>query len=636
MSDTQNAFRAGLVIVIGTVIGVAFFFASKKTSLDEKNSVPYYALLTDAAGINAKSLITVAGLQVGEIKNVTLVPVKVGELVPDLNVRVLDALGLPLPDPEVRLMRNEDFDGIVASMMQLGKLPSRKDVDDKRVGRDEALAASNKLKTETIRVARVDFNVNDDVSIPADSWLKKESLGLLGAKALFLELGPSPTTLKSGERVVNVRSVTGTDALIAQAGAIISDVQSITNKLDKDIGGITGDIKGITGELNRFIKGDENTKPLTEIYTLVMTDLRKLSNTVEAAVKDANKLIKDNDGEMSKMIANVQRITSDIAELTGKGEGNAVGPDGGPGDEGDIRATMASVRKVADDLSVVTGQLKTMLGDNEEEVGEGVKNLQETITELNRSLASLSEVAGRVERGEGTVGRLLTDEKMADKVEAAVAGASDFVTSLTSLETHVDIGSWYNVNRGAATTTAGLRLQPKPDKFYLIEVVSDGGALERRTEIRDADGNLVRSSIVESDNQLRISAMFAKRFFDFLVLRVGMIETSGGVGANVFLLDDRIELRSDLFNIAQPRNLVEGDLLPADFYLPRWRTVLKAQPIPHFYVSAGVDDVLNVVGPTGYQPFSRELGFGFDYFFGLGLTFQDEDLRSILPFIPGG
>lgn len=625
------------MIVIGTVIGIAFFFASKKTSLDEKNSIAYYALLTDAAGINAKSLITVAGLQVGEIKNVTLVPVKVGELVPDLDVRALDALGLPPPDPEVRLMRNEDFDGLVMSMIQLGKLPTRRDVDEKKIPREQVLAASAMLKDETIRVARVDFNVNDDVDIPADSWLKKESLGLLGAKALFLELGPSTTILKDGERVVNVRSVTGTDALIARAGAIVDDVQSITNKLDKDIGGITGDIKGITGELNRFIVGDEDTKPLNEIYVLVMKDLRKLANTVEAAVKDANKLMKDNDGEMSKMIANVQRITSDIADLTAKGDPSAVGPDGGPaGNEGDIRATMASVRKVADDLAVVTSQLKEVLGENEDEVGQGVKSLQETINELNRSLTSLSEVAGRVERGEGTVGRLLTDEKMADKVEAAVAGASDFVTSLTSLETHVDIGSWYTFNRGAATTTAGLRLQPRPDKFYLIEVVSDGGALERRTEVRDADGNVVRSSIVESDNQLRISAMFAKRFFDFLVLRVGMIETSGGVGANVFLLDNRVELRSDLFNIAQPRNLIEGDLLPTDFYLPRWRTLIKAQPIPHFYVSAGVDDVLNVVGPNGYQPFSRNLGFGFDYFFGLGLTFQDEDLRSILPFIPGG
>lgn len=636
MSDTQNAFRAGLVIVVGTIIGILFFFASKKTSLDEGNSVAYHALLTDAAGVNAKSLITIAGLQVGEIKTVTLEPVPIGELVPDWDVRVLDALGFPLSldaGAEVKLVRNEDFDGIVMAKIQQGKLPSRNDVDEKKITREGALAAAAKLKSEAIVVARVDFNVNDKYQIPIDSWMKKESLGLLGAKALFLELGPSPTLLKAGERVVNVRSVTGTDALIAQAGAIVADVQSITNKLDKDIGGITGDIKGITGELNRFVNGDGTTKPLDELYTLVMTDLRRLSNTVEVAVKDASNLIKDNDGELKKMVANVQRITADIADLTAKGDG-APGVDGGPGDEGDIRATMASVRKVADDLAVVTSQLKTVLGENEDEVGQGVKTLQETMTELNRSLSSLSEVAGRVERGEGTVGRLLTDEKMADKVEAAVAGASDFVTSLTSLETHVDIGTWYNVNRGAATATVGLKLQPKPDKFYLIEVVNDGGGLERLTE-RDRNGVVIRESVRESDNQLRISAMFAKRFFDFLVLRVGLIETSGGVGANLFLLDDRIELRSDLFNIGAPRDNVDGDALPS-FYLPRWRTLLKAQPIPHFYVTAGIDDALNSFGATGYQPYNNQLGFGFDYFFGLGLTFKDEDLRSILPFIPGG
>ena len=636
MSDTQNAFRAGLVIIVGTIIGILFFFASKKTSLDEGNSIPYYALLTDAAGVNAKSLITIAGLQVGEIKTVTLEPVPIGQLVPDWDVRVLDALGLPLTTDggaEVRLVRNEDFDGLVMAKIQQGKLPSRTEVQDKKLTREAVLAAAEKLKAEALVVARIDFNVNDKYRIPVDSWMKKESLGLLGAKALFLELGPSATLLEAGQRVVNVRSVTGTDALIAQAGAIVADVQSITNKLDKDIGGITGDIKGITGELNRFVNGDGDTKPLDELYTLVMTDLRRLSNTVEVAVRDASNLIKDNDGELKKMVANVQRITADIADLTAKGDG-AAGPDGGPGEEGDIRATMASVRKVADDLAVVTSQLKTVLGENEEEVGESVKTLGETMTELNRSLSSLSEVAGRVERGEGTVGRLLTDEKMADKVEAAVAGASDFVTSLTSLETHVDIGSWYNFNRGNATTTLGLKLQPKPDKFYLIEVVTDGGSVERFTE-RTRDGDIIRESIKESDNELRISAMFAKRFFDFLVLRVGMIETSGGVGANLYFLDDRIELRSDIFNVGAPRNTVEGDLLPS-FYLPRWRTVVKAQPIPHLYLSAGIDDVLNAYGENGYQSYSDALGYGFDYFVGVGLTFKDEDLRSILPFIPGG
>jgi phospholipid/cholesterol/gamma-HCH transport system substrate-binding protein len=291
---------------------------------------------------------------------------------------------------------------------------------------------------------------------------------------------------------------------------------------------------------------------------------------------------------------------------------------------------------VADDLTVVTAQLRDLLGDDEQ-TANGIKELRATITELNRSLTSLSEVVGRVERGEGTVGRLLTDEAMADKVESAVSGAADLVASVTSLEVHLDVGTAYNFNRAANTTTVGLKLQPKPDKFYLVEVVDDGGRLERYRET-DVDGNVTRTSIREEDNQIRFTAMFAKRFFDFLVLRAGLIETTGGVGANVFFLEDRIELRTDLFDFRGPRNTLAEDTQP-NIYLPRWRTVMKAQPIPHLYVQAGIDDTLNAWSPSapnGLQLYSDQVGYGFDYFVGAGLTFKDDDLRAILPFIPGG
>jgi phospholipid/cholesterol/gamma-HCH transport system substrate-binding protein len=178
-----------------------------------------------------------------------------------------------------------------------------------------------------------------------------------------------------------------------------------------------------------------------------------------------------------------------------------------------------------------------------------------------------------------------------------------------------------------------LKLQPKPDKFYLVEVVDDGGRLERFTE-RDTNGNVIRESIREEDNTLRFTAMFAKRFFDLIVLRAGLIETTGGVGANMFFFDNRLELRSDLFGFGGPRNSLATD--PLDWYLPRWRTVMKAQPIPHLYVSAGLDDVLNAYGPGGVQLYADQVGYGLDYFVGVGLTFKDDDLRAILPFIPGG
>jgi phospholipid/cholesterol/gamma-HCH transport system substrate-binding protein len=638
MQDAKNAFRAGLVVVAGVAISLFFFASSKKTTLDARNSAACFAYLTDASGVNAKSLITVAGLQVGEIEKIALVPVTMAEFVVDYEARVrvlLDkahAVDVVVPD-------NDEFD---VALKRLFERAGVRTVDD-----------AMKLKGEIVRVAKVSMRVTADVKLPVDTWVRKESLGVLGAKALFLELGRSSTLIAAGGRIVFVRSMTGTDALLSQAEGIVADVRSITGKLDHDIGGITADIKGITGELNRFVAGDGKTPPLDQLYQMAMTDLRRLTQTIDGVLKDAQKLVRNNSGEFDKIVAHVARITGDIADLTKAGPaGGAAGrplvdehgkpildKDGRPvlvADEGDLRATMKSVRHIADDLTTVTGQLKTMLGDSGDEVKDGVAQLQGTIGELNRTLASLSEVAGRVERGEGTVGRLLTDDNMANKVENAVNGAADFVAGLTSLETHVDVGSWYNFNRERTTTTLSLKLQPKPDKFYLIELVDDGGSLERLVE-SNTSGGVTRSSIREEDNQLRITAMFAKRFFDFLVLRAGLIETTGGVGANLYLLDNRLELRSDLFGTRGPRDNLVTDVV-GDLYLPRWRTVVKGQPIPHLYVSAGVDDVLNAwsFSRGALHPYSTTDGYGLDWFLGIGLTFKDDDLRSILPFIPGG
>ncbi len=633
MNDAKNAFRAGLVIVVGMAVALFFMASSKKTNLDEGNSVGYYAFLTDASGINAKSLITVAGLQVGEINNIGLVPITVGELIPDMDQRLSLIFE---PQSLVVVEKNDEFEAVLKRLI------------DKAGAK--TLAEAQALRSEPLRVARVDMRINKGVSLPKDTWVRKESLGVLGAKALFLELGRDPEHLGEGGRLVNVRSMTGTDALLSQAENIIADVRSITKKIDNDIGGITADIHGITSQLNRFVNGDGQTPPLDELYKVAMTDLRRLTVTIDGVLKDAQKLIRTNDEQFALLVGNVQRITKDIADLTSSGGAQPVAlvekdgkpvvdKDGKPvmvQDEGDLRATMKSVRTIADDLTTVTAQLKGILGENGDKVGDGVVQLTETVTELNRTLISLSEVAGRVERGEGTVGRLLTDENMALKVESAVNGAADFVSGLTSLETHVDIGAWYNFNRELTTTTLSLKLQPKPDKFYLVEFVDDGGQLERLVQT-DRDGDDTRSSIREEDNQIRITAMFAKRFFDFLVLRAGLIETTGGVGANIFLFDNRLELRSDLFGTRGPRDSLVTDEIPG-FYLPRWRTVMKAQPIPHLYVSAGVDDALNAWNfqTNRLHLYNANDGYGVDWFLGIGLTFKDDDLRSILPFIPGG
>jgi phospholipid/cholesterol/gamma-HCH transport system substrate-binding protein len=667
MNETANAFRAGLVVIAAVAIGMYFFVSSRKSTLNDLNSTPYYALLTDSSGLSAKSLISVAGLQVGEIKNISLVDSTVGELSPDRDALAKDVR------PEFAELNDEGTldrwvvgentlvkKGETVAFVRVekrGKEPQEIAVKSPKEGilygivvepgtpvtGAWTLARVSENPEKRVRVARVDFVITNEVKLPDDTWAKKESLGLLGAKALFLELGESQTFIEPKGRIKNVRSLTGLDVILNRLEGIADEVESIVSSVEKNIGGITADIKGVTGVLNRFIQGDEDTMPIDELYELVMNEIKKTIVTVEKAVRDVDRIVVKNDEQVTTLLANLEDISADVKEMT-------AGGDGGTG--GDIRESVGKIRKITDDLSVVTTSLKDVIGENEGEIGDQVKQLKVTMTELNTSLGNLSEITGRIERGEGTVGRLLTDENMANKLEDAVTGATDYISGLTSLEAHIDLGTWYSVRRGSANVALGVKIQPKPDKFYFIEVVDDGGGVERVTRVIDSfqpvpagTAFVRREQVMTDDNSLRFTANFAKRFFDFLVLRAGIIETSGGVGADLYFWEDRIQLRNDFFNFGGPRNSIDSmdPMYAGHLTLPRWRMMLKVQPIPHVYIMGGFDDILNAVDyGAALDPNNPQLvlrnprfhGYGTDFMIGVGITFRDDDLRTILPFLP--
>ena len=130
-------------------------------------------------------------------------------------------------------------------------------------------------------------------------------------------------------------------------------------------------------------------------------------------------------------------------------------------------------------------------------------------------------------------------------------------------------------------------------------VLSDEEPAER---IRNTPGE-VRTVTA---NSLRFSLQFAQSFGPFTG-RFGIKESTGGVGLDTLLLDNRFEIRQDLYGF--------GEVV-----LPRWRVSLAYQFINRIWLLGGVDDILSN---------SRR-----DYFVGAQLRFNDEDLKGVLPFMP--
>ncbi|HEY4122591.1 MAG TPA: MCE family protein, partial [Byssovorax sp.] len=179
-------------------------------------------------------------------------------------------------------------------------------------------------------------------------------------------------------------------------------------------------------------------------------------------------------------------------------------------------------------------------------------------------------------------------------------------------QTVVGLRTDYNFLANTIKSYVELRLVPSEDKYYDIELISDprGKTSITQTDYDTTDPNEpshYRTIEVQTTNSFRFSFQFAKRFGPFTG-RFGIKESTGGIGLDAHLLDDRLEIRQDVFGFGEELS-------------PRWRVAVAYEFIRKLWLLGGVDDILNS---------DRR-----DYFVGLQLRFNDQDLKTILPFAGG-
>ena len=421
-------------------------------------------------------------------------------------------------------------------------------------------------QVESIRLqdgkARVDIRVRPDVPLYEDAAVSKVASSLLGE--YFLSLAPGTEgkpQLEDGDRIQTVVEAATTDEILKDVSDIAKQVKKVADSLAGSIG---------------TKKGEENLKDT----------LQNLADVTDAL----NKTVRENRQSIKNILTNVETITA-------KGE--------------------PQIDRILENVRVTTKEVRQLLAKGEKgeadagEVRQVIDKVNRASSSLESALSNIDKVSGRIERGEGTLGRLTKDDKLINEVEGVAENVGDFVGGISRLQTIVALRTDYQFLSSTVKSYVELRLQPREDKYYSIEIVNDPRGLTRFEQIdvdttNPNDPPHYREVRTVTTNAFRFSLQFAQRMGPF-VGRFGIKESTGGVGLDTLLFDDRFELRQDLFCF--------GEVV-----LPRWRVSLGYEFVSRLWLLAGVDDILS--------PTRR------DYFLGLQLKFNDEDLKTILPFAP--
>jgi len=431
--------------------------------------------------------------------------------------------------------------------------------------------------------AKVWLKIKREVVVRDNASIAKRSESLLGDYMLDLDPGYEPSVpLKDGDEIKKVIDKQGMDAAMDSLSRISADIEQVTYALRKSLG------------------GDKGAESIEQIV-----------KNIESITAGLDRTVAENERKLSAILSDAERISHDLAGITANQRAN-------------VESILVNVEVVSRDAREVVAAVKKLVGTGSEgeDVKETVASLRSTVEKLERTISNVEEVSQKIKEGKGTAGALLSDERLGQKISETVDDVAAFAQTLTQTKVEVGLRAEYGFGQGSANNTLGVRIIPKPDKYYLIEIVDDARDVVEEVVIQQnppAAGQPGTQIQRITRDQVKFTAQFAKRYY-FTTLRFGITENSGGVGADLHFFNDALTLKLDAFNFSV-----------TTLQYPRLRGALRLHLLDHIVLSAGIDDVLNT---PMRDAFSNRLIAGRDIFLGGGIYFTDDDIKAILTFVP--
>jgi phospholipid/cholesterol/gamma-HCH transport system substrate-binding protein len=564
MPHLNKALSVGTLVAVTGIAFLLIFTFIKKGGYSEKDSYVVHALFSDATGLTWKSRVQIAGIQVGEVDKISLVGQR----------------------------------------------------------------------------ARLEMRIKKGVELKADACLSKVFPSALLPDALLevslgSEASPALSSLPEAQREVTcVRESGGTQKLIETLSKIAADVQVVSADLSRMVGSERGSMREIIENIVRLTQRlddtvAQNQGKLTSLISnaeAISGDLRDLTGSEKEHIRQIVRNTEVVSRQLREVLASVQGIVDGTTPDSGpspvggvaqgvgaRPPGGAAGVAGAPVAAGAAGAAVASGAQAGATTVIVTGPTSAE-----------AKGVKQAIEKANDSLARVDKLLAKLQEGDSIAGKLINDERLGNKMADALETYSTYVDNLNRMQIEVKLRSEWLLNQTAAKTYFGIRLVPRPDKYYIFEMVSDPRGVDSvvttttSTQVGSAPATPATVVTTQTHEQkLTFTLEMAKRYGP-VAFRVGVIESSGGVGSDLFLFNERLQVSVSVYQFSRPFTGV----------FPRAKVWVNYSFLQHFYATAGSDDFLNQ-WRQGKYPGGPKFALGSDVFFGGGLFFTDDDLKTL-------
>lgn len=407
--------------------------------------------------------------------------------------------------------------------------------------------------------ARLTLKIRRGVKIGEDFSAIMKTSGLLGEKYVELVPGsPDAPLLGDGGEITRVGAYT--------------DMDRLTSLLEE----VATDIKEVTGAISDVLSEDGGDR------------LKNILANIEELTAGMNEIVKTNDEKFSSVMTSMDTFFAGLTKESPE--------------------ILKGLSEVSESLNEIIAENRGNLKEGVDNMKEASRRLEEAMAKIGETVESIQSVAGKIDRGEGTIGKLVNDPETADNLNKTLTGLNEYMSKAEALKLYVSYRGEYLVDARDVKSYLTFKAQPRDDKFYLFEIVDDPRGYRTTEEIVTTVGGVTTTkSIVRTSDDFLFSAQIAKRFGGIFI-RGGFIESYGGFGADYSLFDDKLKLSFDIFDFSRERN-------------PHAKIGASYRFRKYFLLTAGYDDFISRVGLESA-------------YFGLGLYFEDKDLKYLFGSMP--